>query len=53
VTIGKLGDTLQAAGELDAAGAAWAEALEILIELDHPAADTVRTKLKSLNAIDE
>jgi DNA-binding SARP family transcriptional activator len=45
----RLGDTHHAAGDPDAARHAWRDALTILEQLDHAAADTVRTKLHDLN----
>jgi DNA-binding SARP family transcriptional activator/tetratricopeptide (TPR) repeat protein len=47
-TLNRLGDTWRAAGDVAAAGDAWRRALEILIDLDHPDADDVRTKLATL-----
>jgi tetratricopeptide (TPR) repeat protein len=44
----RLGDVRHAAGDLDAAGAAWQRALTILTDLDHPDADEVRTKLRAV-----
>ncbi|GAB3083824.1 hypothetical protein [Micromonospora schwarzwaldensis] len=40
-----LGDSLRAAGDLDAARRAWREALVIFDELRHPDADRPRAKL--------
>jgi tetratricopeptide (TPR) repeat protein len=44
-----LGDTHHAAGNPTAARDAWQQALTILDDLDHPDADTVRTKLHHLD----
>jgi DNA-binding SARP family transcriptional activator/tetratricopeptide (TPR) repeat protein len=44
-----LGDTHHAAGLPDAARTAWTGALDVLTDLDHPDADTLRTKLASLD----
>jgi tetratricopeptide (TPR) repeat protein len=44
-----LGDTHHTAGDPDAARDAWQQALTILDDLDHPDADTVRTKLHHLD----
>ncbi len=45
VTLSHLGETYAAAGDTDAAARAWREALDILIGLNHPDADEVRTRL--------
>jgi DNA-binding SARP family transcriptional activator/tetratricopeptide (TPR) repeat protein len=45
----QLADTHHAAGHPEAARDAWQQALTILDQLDHPDADTVRTKLKDLD----
>jgi tetratricopeptide (TPR) repeat protein len=44
-TLNRLGDTRRALGEEEAARAAWRQALAIFMELDHPQADHLRTKL--------
>jgi tetratricopeptide (TPR) repeat protein/transcriptional regulator with XRE-family HTH domain len=41
-----LGDAHDAAGDPDAARSAWRTALDILVDLDHPDVDDLRTKLK-------
>lgn len=41
-----LGDALRAVGDLEAADSAWHASLEILDELDHPGANTLRTKVR-------
>jgi tetratricopeptide (TPR) repeat protein len=48
-TLTNLGDTHHATGNDQAARDAWQHALGILDELDHPDADTVRTKLNALD----
>ena len=48
-TLTRLGDTHHAAGHADQARTAWTTALDILTELDHPDADTVRAKLGTLD----
>jgi tetratricopeptide (TPR) repeat protein len=45
-TLTRLGDTLQAAGDPDAAERAWLKALTILDQLDHPDADGLHAKLQ-------
>jgi tetratricopeptide (TPR) repeat protein len=45
----RLGDTHHAAGDPAAARAAWSQALTIFTELDHPDAQTVRTKLDTVD----
>jgi tetratricopeptide (TPR) repeat protein len=47
--LARLGDTHHAAGDLQAARDTWHQALAILDRLDHPDADTVRTKLTALD----
>jgi DNA-binding SARP family transcriptional activator/tetratricopeptide (TPR) repeat protein len=42
-----LGDTYESVGNPDAARQAWKSALDILEDLDHPYADTVRAKLST------
>jgi tetratricopeptide (TPR) repeat protein len=48
-TLTHLGNTHQTAGNDQAARDAWQHALTILTDLDHPDADTVRTKLNALD----
>lgn len=48
-TLGHLGDTHHAAGDLPAARVAWGQALAILTELDHPRAEQVRDRLAALD----
>jgi DNA-binding SARP family transcriptional activator/tetratricopeptide (TPR) repeat protein len=48
-TLTHLGDTQHAAGALAAARATWQQALDILIDLDHPDAAAVRAKLDALD----
>jgi tetratricopeptide (TPR) repeat protein len=48
-TLTHLGDTYDAAGNPTAARDAYQQALDILADLNHPDADTVRTKLRDLN----
>src|SRR5262249_62090654 len=48
-TLIHLGDTHRAAGAPEAAREAWQQALTILIDLDHPDADAVRTKLTAVH----
>jgi tetratricopeptide (TPR) repeat protein len=48
-TLAHLGDTHHAAGKPEAARTAWQQARTILDQLDHPDADTVRTKLAALD----
>ncbi|WP_240507290.1 AfsR/SARP family transcriptional regulator [Streptomyces kanamyceticus] len=43
-----LGDTRLAAGDTEAAGIAWRNALEIAEEIDHPAIEELHSKLDSL-----
>ena len=45
MSLNRLGDSHQAAGNTAAAGRAWRQALTILSELDHPDAAQVRGKL--------
>ena len=45
VTLSHLGETYAASGDTTAAARAWREALDILIGLNHPDADEVRTRL--------
>jgi tetratricopeptide (TPR) repeat protein len=47
-TLTHIGDTHHAAGDPQAARETWQQALTILDELNHPDADTVRTKLATL-----
>jgi tetratricopeptide (TPR) repeat protein/transcriptional regulator with XRE-family HTH domain len=47
-TLTRLGDTHHATGNHTAAHHTWQHALDILTDLDHPKADTVRTKLASV-----
>ncbi|HET8660599.1 MAG TPA: BTAD domain-containing putative transcriptional regulator [Micromonosporaceae bacterium] len=47
-TLTHLGDAHQAAGDLDAARAAWQRALEILTGLSHGDAEPVRTRISEL-----
>jgi hypothetical protein len=49
-TLGHIGDTRQAAGQLNEARAAWEEALAILDSLRHPDAGQIRAKLAGLGA---
>jgi tetratricopeptide (TPR) repeat protein len=44
-TLTNLGDTHHAAGDSESAHDAWQRALAVLIDLDHPDAERVRTKL--------
>jgi predicted negative regulator of RcsB-dependent stress response len=46
--LGHIGDAHMAAGDRDAARAAWRDALAILHELGHPDAAAVRVKLDDL-----
>jgi DNA-binding SARP family transcriptional activator/tetratricopeptide (TPR) repeat protein len=46
-TLTHLGDIHHAMGDAGAARAAWADALDILTDLDHPQADAVRAKLEA------
>jgi tetratricopeptide (TPR) repeat protein/DNA-binding XRE family transcriptional regulator len=48
-TLTRLGDTHHTTGDPQAARTAWRQALTILDQLDHPDADTVRTKLDHLD----
>lgn len=48
-TLGRLGDTHHATGNINAARHAWIRALEILTDLQHPDADKIRTKLENLD----
>jgi hypothetical protein len=48
-TLVRLGDTHLAADNPDGARTAWQRALDILTELDHPDADTVRAKHHGLD----
>jgi tetratricopeptide (TPR) repeat protein len=48
-TLTHLGDTHHTAGNSEAARDAWQQALAILDDLDHPDADTIRTKLQDLD----
>ncbi|GAB3437489.1 BTAD domain-containing putative transcriptional regulator [Flindersiella endophytica] len=48
-TLTHLGDSQQAAGDHGAARESWRQALTIWRELEHPAADLVRTKMEELN----
>ena len=50
-TLTRLGDTHRAAGDPIAAGSAYRQALAILDEIDHPAADAVRTNLTAVTAL--
>jgi tetratricopeptide (TPR) repeat protein len=45
----RLGDCHFAAGHLAAAGAAWRLALELFVDIEHPEADKVRSKLENLD----
>jgi DNA-binding SARP family transcriptional activator len=47
----RLGDTHRLAGHPAAAKAAWHQALDILTDLSHPDADTVRAKLRDLDPL--
>jgi DNA-binding SARP family transcriptional activator/tetratricopeptide (TPR) repeat protein len=47
-TLNHLGDTLVAAGQVDRAGRAWWDAVDILVDLRHPAAGVVRAKLDAV-----
>jgi Tfp pilus assembly protein PilF len=47
ITLTNLGDTHHAAGNPTAARITWQRALDILTSLDHPSAETLRTKLGS------
>jgi hypothetical protein len=51
-TLTRLGDTHHAAGNPDAARAAWHHALSILTDLHHPDTETVRAKLHQLPNIE-
>jgi DNA-binding SARP family transcriptional activator len=44
-TVVRLGDAHRAGGDTDAAHAVWRQALPILVRLDHPEADRIRTAL--------
>jgi tetratricopeptide (TPR) repeat protein len=46
-TLSSLGDVHHSAGDLPSARRAWAHALQIFDEIDHPDADQVRGKLRS------
>jgi hypothetical protein len=46
-TLTRLGDTHHTRGHLAAARGAWQDALDILADLDHPDADTVRIRLNA------
>jgi DNA-binding SARP family transcriptional activator/tetratricopeptide (TPR) repeat protein len=48
-TLTRLGDTHHAAGRPEAARTAWTTALHILTDLHHPDADTIHTKLDTLD----
>jgi DNA-binding SARP family transcriptional activator/tetratricopeptide (TPR) repeat protein len=48
-TLTRLGETYYAAGQPDQARTAWTTALDILADLDHPDADTVRVKLATVD----
>jgi tetratricopeptide (TPR) repeat protein len=48
-TLTRLGDSHQSAGRPVQARATWTTALDILTDLDHPDADTVRAKLATLD----
>jgi hypothetical protein len=48
MTLTRLGDTNQAAGNRDAARTSWTAAVSILEQLDQSAADKVRAKLCEL-----
>jgi tetratricopeptide (TPR) repeat protein len=48
LTLDHLGDTLLAAGDPDAASAAWRDALAVLEAPHHPVADEIRTKLAGI-----
>ncbi|WP_204745353.1 AfsR/SARP family transcriptional regulator [Glycomyces paridis] len=50
-TLIRLGDTHHATGNPDPARNAWQAALDILAALDHPDADTVRTKLDAHDTV--
>jgi tetratricopeptide (TPR) repeat protein len=47
-TLTRLGDSHYSAGDTNDARDVWQQALAILTDLDHRAADTVRTKLASI-----
>jgi hypothetical protein len=47
VVSGRLADVHLAAGDEKTARQLWRTALDILDELDHPAAEGIRTKLRS------
>jgi tetratricopeptide (TPR) repeat protein len=47
-TLNHLGDTLAAAGQVDRAGRAWSDAVDILADLRHPAVAVVRAKLDAV-----
>jgi tetratricopeptide (TPR) repeat protein/DNA-binding XRE family transcriptional regulator len=49
VTLSHLGETYAAVGDTGAAARAWQEALNILIGLNHPDADLLRTKLSKVS----
>jgi tetratricopeptide (TPR) repeat protein len=49
-TLTNLGDTHDAAGDPEAAGRAWLQALAILTDLEHPQAAAVREKLAVLSS---
>jgi tetratricopeptide (TPR) repeat protein len=46
VTLDRLGDVHHSAGDVDAAHRAWARALRIFDEIDHPDGDQIRAKLR-------
>jgi hypothetical protein len=48
-TLSRVGDAERGTHNRDAASSAWMQALEILEELEHPDADTIRAKLKDLD----
>jgi tetratricopeptide (TPR) repeat protein len=50
IVLTHLGETHESANDLDAARTDWEEALKILIDLDHPDAEQVQDKIRSLDA---
>jgi DNA-binding SARP family transcriptional activator/predicted negative regulator of RcsB-dependent stress response len=51
-SIWRMGDSLLATGDLDGALAAWSTGLEILTQVDPPAAEKVRDRIRSLRPVD-
>jgi tetratricopeptide (TPR) repeat protein len=50
IVLTHLGEIAESANDLDAARSEWEDALKILIELDHPDAEQVHDKIRSLDA---